>query len=174
MRETSPEAAVAFAIREAGPDDAATVAALVEALNAHEGLPQGHATPAAMRRDMKRAAITVLLAEAAGEAIGHCLYHYAYESTYAAEGLYIVDLFVVEPWQRQGVGRALVAETARRAKSMGGVYLWWTAKPENDRANAAYAGFGAFREPVIAHAVFDESFERLVAEGEARHARPPA
>lgn len=157
-----------FTIREAGPADALTVAAFVRALNAHEQLPLDQAPAAAIRRDLGRAELTALLAEVAGEPVGHCLYHYAYESTYAASGHYIVDLFVSEARRGQGIGKALIAEVARRAKAMGGRYVWWASKPENERANAAYARLGAFTEPVLAHAVFDESFDALVAAAEAR------
>jgi GNAT superfamily N-acetyltransferase len=157
-----------FAIRSATLADAPVIAALAEALNRSEGDPSGYITAATMERDLAAGRIEVILAESAGRAIGYCLFHFGYEATYAASGLYIVDLFVVAERRRAGVGRALIAEVARRAKAAGGVFVWWTSKPGNTIANRAYARLDAFSEKLIAHAVFDESFERLAAEGEAR------
>ncbi len=166
-----PEADPAgLALRAATAADAPVIAELVEALNRSEGDPTGYVTAATMAHDLARGEISVVVAEASGSIVGYCLFHVGYEATYAASGLYIVDLYVIEDWRRRGVGRALVAEVARRAKAGGGSFVWWTAKPGNEAANAAYAKLGSLSEPVIAHAVFDEAFEALVAAGEARRA----
>ena len=70
-----------------------------------------------------------------------------------------------------GVFGMRLAEVARRAKAGGGTFVWWTAKPGNEAANATYARLGSFSEPLVAHAVFDDAFEALVAAGE-KH-QPP-
>ena len=162
-----------FALRSANVADAAVLAELIENLNRSEGDPTGFVSAETTARDLATGRISVVVAEAEGFVIGYCLYHVGYEATYAANGLYIVDLFVVEARRRAGVGRALVAEVARRSKSEGGIFVWWTAKPGNEAANAMYQRLGAFSEPVVAHAVFDEPFERLVEAGKARAAHEP-
>lgn len=160
-----------FALRSASVADAAVLAELIEDLNRSEGDPTGFVSAETVARDLATGRITVVVAEAENVVIGYCLYHVGYEATYAANGLYVVDLFVAEGWRRAGVGRALMAEVARRSREAGGVFVWWTAKPGNVGANALYAKLGAFSEPVIAHALFDEPFDRLVAAAEARVAR---
>jgi GNAT superfamily N-acetyltransferase len=160
-----------FAIRTATAGDAAVLAQLIDALNVSEGDPLGYVSAATVARDLAAGTITVLLAEAHDAAVGYCLYHFGYESTYAASGLYIVDLFVREAYRGRGIGRALIAEVARRAKADGGCFVWWTSKPGNAGANAAYARLRAHAEPLIAHAVFDDAFEALVAQGQTRLAR---
>ena len=160
-----------YVIRPATLADATVVAELVEALNRSEGDPTGYVTPETMARDLARGQISVVVAEADGRILGYCLFHFGYEATYAASGLYVCDLYVRPAARGQGIARALLAEVARRSKAAGGSFVWWTSKPGNATANAVYASLKAYREPVVAHAVFDDPFEALVARGEARHAR---
>ncbi len=164
----TPSGTTGFRLRDATPADAPALAALIEALNQSEGDPTGFVTAATVARDLGQGRIHIVVAEIEAEIIGYCLYHFGYEATYAASGLYIVDLYVVESRRRRGVARALVAEVARRAKAAGGVFVWWTAKPGNAAASSTYARLGSFSEPLVAHAVFDAAFEALVAEAERR------
>lgn len=155
-------------MRAATLADAPALARLVEALNLSEGDPTGYVTAETMARDLARGQIAVVVAESAGAIVGYCLHHFGYEPTYAASGRYICDVYVVETWRRRGIARALIAQVARQAKAEGGCFVWWTAKPGNDAANAVYARLGSFSEPLIAHAVFDDAFETLAASGSAR------
>jgi GNAT superfamily N-acetyltransferase len=155
-------------LRKATLDDARVLAEQAEALSVSENDPIGYINPATMARDLARGELHAVVADLDGAVLGYCLYHYGYESTYAASGFYIVDLFVVAGRRRLGIGRALVADLARRAKEAGDAFVWWTARPVNEAANAAYARLGAHSEPLIAHALFDDAFEALAAEGAAR------
>jgi ribosomal protein S18 acetylase RimI-like enzyme len=167
-----PETDVAdFAIRPATLADAPIVAELVEALNRSEGDPTGYVTPETMARDLARGQISVVVAERTGAISAYCLFHFGYEPTYAASGLFVCDLYVRPEARGQGIARSLLAEVARRAKAEGGTFVWWTSRPGNVTANAVYENVRAYREPVLAHAVFDDAFEALVAHGEAGRAR---
>ncbi len=161
-------ASVPFTLRAASACDSALLMPLIRALSLHERDPLEFLDEGALAEALAEGALEGLVAESGGAAIGYCLHHFGYESTYTAKGLYIVDLFVAEAQRRQGVGRALVAEVARLAKARGGVFVWWTSKLANTQAHAAYARLGAFTEPVLAHAVFDDAFEALVAEAASR------
>jgi ribosomal protein S18 acetylase RimI-like enzyme len=160
--------ALEVVIRSATVADARVLATLLEALNVSEGDPTGYVTAETMARDLARGQISVVLAERAGAALGYCLYHFGYEATYAASGFYICDLYVRPEARGRGVARALMAEVARRSKAAGGTFIWWTSRPQNAQANALYERLEAYREPLLAHAVFDAPFDALVAEGEAR------
>jgi len=153
-------------VRRARLADTTVLARLGWGLNRHERDPVRHFTKAAIRRDLllpgKR--MTALVAELDGKVVGYASYHPAYESGYAARGLYLGDLFVEAGARGKGVGRTLVAAVARAAQRRGDTYVWWTSMADNRRAQAFYAGLGATREPVVAHALFAKAFTRLANE----------
>ena len=169
MQAVLPRAAAGagFVIRQAVVGDAAVVADLVEALNRSEGDPTGYVTAETMARDLARGQISVVVAEVAGVIEGYCLFHFGYEATYAASGFYVCDLYVRPASRGRGIARALLAEVAQRAADDGGTFVWWTAKPGNAIASEVYGKLHTHHEPVVAHAVFDDAFAALVAQGRA-------
>jgi len=154
-------------IRRALPADAPAVAALGRALNLHLREPDEHFTAEAVLRDGFGAEpqFSVLLAERDGAAVGYLLLHEAYETAYAARGLYVCDIYVAPAARGAGVGRALMAAAAREAKARGRSFLWWAVKPWNADAQAFYQALGARSEPILACALAFEAFEALAAAG---------
>ena len=159
---------MSLCIRSATRDDAASIAALGRALNVHQKDPVEHFDEDAVIRDGfgDDPHFEGFIAERDGEALGYTLFHTAYETGQAARGLYMVDLYVKETAQRQGIGRALVAAVARTAKDRGKSFVWWATKDWNAEAQAFYRSLGAIEEPVVAHALFGDAFEALIAETE--------
>ena len=155
-------------IRPARLDDATLVAALVAELAAQQGDPTEHISVEAFKRDAFRPSpeFEVLLAEAGGAVVGYALFHLSYEPSYAARGVYLCDLYVRPPVRRQGIGRALAAAVAGRAKALDRTYVWWVSKPWNQAALAFYRSLGVESVPVLAHALTFEKFDALAAEGE--------
>lgn len=153
-------------IRTATRDDAAAIAALGRELNIHQKDPVEHFDETAVQRDGfgDDPHFEGLIAEQDGDPVGYALFHIAYETGQAARGLYMIDLYVKETAQRQGIGRALVAAVARTAKERGKAFVWWAAKDWNTDAQAFYRSLGAIEEPVVAHALFGDAFETLIAE----------
>lgn len=133
-----------FAIRPAGPADAAVIAELANRLSRHEGYPEAFTT-AKVTRDLfgDRPAASVLLAERAGAALGYALYHDCYNTDLAARGLWLADLYVVEAARGAGIGRALMAAVAVAAVAAGAQSLWWGVSSANAKARAFYAGLDA-------------------------------
>lgn len=152
-----------LSIRRAVPADAEALEALARGLNEHEGDPVEKFTAQAIRRDLFGAApqAVALLAELDGAPVGFAMFHDAYYNPAAARGLYLSDLFVAAEARRRGVARALMAAVAAEAKAAGRTFVWWTRKAQNDRAGAFYRTLGAVEEPVVAHALHGEAFDRL-------------
>jgi GNAT superfamily N-acetyltransferase len=153
-------------IRSAVPEDAPRLAALVRALNTHEREPLEHFDEAAARRDGFGSSrrYETLVAEIEGRVVGYALFHASYDTAWAATGVYLIDIFVEADARRRGIGRGLAAAVAAAAKERGASFLWWCSKPWNDEAHGFYRALGAIEEPVIAHALVFENFERLAAE----------
>lgn len=154
-------------VRRARPRDAAAIARLGYGLNVNEGDPTEHFTIDAVRRDGfgDKPAFEVLVAEVGGNVIGYALFHEAYETGYAARGLYLCDLYVAPAARGKGAGRALMAALARAAKSRGLIYLWWASRTDNAEANTFYRRLGAKSQTILAHALTFEAFDKLAEEG---------
>jgi GNAT superfamily N-acetyltransferase len=153
-------------VRAAIPDDCDAIAALALELCRHQGEPVSLMTPADVRRDgfgpQRRFEAFVAVLDT--EVVGYAICEPAYDTTHAAAGLYIADLYVRDGLRGQGLGRALVAAMAQRALSQHLTFVWWASKPWNDAANAFYAKLGAVSEPIQAHLLAGEAL-RSVAGG---------
>lgn len=151
-------------VRDARPEDAAAVAHMANELAKLTAGRRGMMTPARVLADLiEGEGLGLVVALRGGAALGYALYTVAYETVFAARGLYLTDLYVIPEARRQGLARAILAELARRAEADGGRYIWWVTTPGNETANAVYDALGAIRDPVLARAVFDAPFERLKA-----------
>lgn len=155
-------------IRPAELGDAEEIARLAHGLNLVEGRPTGLLTPQAVRRDGfgAGALFETLVAARGGQVVGYAIFYPAYETAYAAAGLYLSDLFVQPDARRRGVGRRLVAALAAEARRRRLDYLWWASRPDNAAANRFYRGLGAGSRPILANALTFQAFETLADEGE--------
>jgi GNAT superfamily N-acetyltransferase len=153
-------------IRPATAADAERLASLMDELNRDQKEETGHVTADAIRRDGfgPRPEFRVLLAELDGAAAGYALFHPTWSTEVGEPGFYLYDLYVRPAARGQGVGRKLLSALARTARDEGRTFLWWSSKAWNDAAQAFYRGLGAVEEPVMAHALLGESFQRLAEE----------
>ena len=154
-------------VRAAGDADAEALAALVVALNAHQGDPTDRFTAKHALADwIERPRDMILrIADADRALVGYATAWPSYESGYAARGFYIADLFVAEPRRREGIGRRLVAAVAAEARRRGANHLWWASQTWNDDAAKFYDRIDANNQQINAHALIQEAFERLADEG---------
>lgn len=111
----------------------------------------------------------VLMAEQAGIPVGYALFHDAYETAFAARGVYLSDIFVAASMRRSGLGRALLAVVADAARARGRTFVWWVAR--GDDARAFYRTLSLVEAQATAHALTFDAFERLADEGAARLSR---
>ncbi|MDJ0948285.1 MAG: GNAT family N-acetyltransferase [Alphaproteobacteria bacterium] len=165
-----------LSIRPGTIEDAQAIAELGRELNVHQRDPVENFTVEVVRQDGfgESPAFEVLLAELDGAPVGYALFYGAYETGFGIAGLYLCDLYVREEARRHGVGRALVAAVASAAKDRDKNFVWWASKEWNTEAQAFYRALGAVEEPVVAHAVFGQAFDKLAAEGSERQSEPSA
>jgi GNAT superfamily N-acetyltransferase len=84
-----------------------------------------------------------LIAESDGQGVGSALWSHRFRAFSATEVMHVTTVFVVESARRQGVGRALFAELARRALARRCTAVEWGAHASNDVALAFYRSLGA-------------------------------
>ena len=150
-------------IRRAVASDAAIVSDMGRALARHLGDPDQHFTPQAVERDFfgPAPAGTLLVAEVESQAVAYALLLPAYESAWAARGVFLSDIYVRPEFRRRGVGRALVVQAAREANQNGGSFVWWVTPQNNIEAQTFYERVSNISQPNIAFAATFECFERL-------------
>lgn len=132
-----------------GPDDLDVVLA---AGHLFDDPPIAEATRRFLAEPDHHLAIAYLGEEPAGFVSG-------VETTHPDKGteMFLYELGVDEAFRRRGVGRALVAALAERARSHGCVGMWVATEPDNAAAIATYRSAGS--SPPAAHVVLDWSFD---------------
>lgn len=134
-------------LREARSDDVARIHALILALAEYEKLT--HAVDAresdlraALFGERPRAFCDV--ADAGdGSLLGFALWFYSYSTFRGRHGIYLEDLFVVPQARGRGIGRALLANLARRCTREGLARLEWSVLDWNAPSIAFYRALGA-------------------------------
>jgi len=132
-------------IRPATIDDAADLHAMVIALARDVGASDRAVCSV---EDFRRFGFSpnpsfyALIAEHAGVAVGLCLYFYSFSSWKGKLGVYVQDLYVSDSQRGTGLGRRLIAETARRAGEHGAVYLRLSVDRSNEAAKVFYSRIG--------------------------------
>ncbi len=150
-------------IRTARPTEADDVAAMFNAINSLDGSgPVVPMTGAHVRRHLLGAHPLSMLrvAEAGGVLAGFVTGNIVFDSTRAAGGCIVVDLFVRPEYRRRGIARALMAALAAETRAAGAVCLWWGVDDGDDEASAFYDAIGAviedhFTGRLLAGAAYD-------------------
>lgn len=152
-------------IRPAGPEDAADLAAMIRQFSGEDG----YESPLSAA-DLEELAfgssprVGVILAERAGRLLGYVLYYPSFDTDHAARGFYLQDVYVRPEARGRGIGRALMAATARCCLEDGGLYLFWNALARNQTGRAFYRAIGAVEEPVVTLSLQPDGLRRLAAE----------
>jgi len=157
----------AIEIRRARAGDEIVVVGLLRELAEYERLSHKfHLTPDHVTRDFFGVApeLSCDLAFADREPAGIMTWYHTYSSFAAARGIYLEDFYVRPALRRRGIGRALVADLARRALEAGCPKLEWSVLTWNKPSIAFY-------ETLRAERVDDWHIYRLVGDALAALAR---
>ena len=109
----------------------------------------------------------VVLAEDAGAPVGMVTYFFNYSTWTAQLGVYVQDIHVCRSHRGTGLGRRLIAATARAGKRVGATHLRLSVDPDNEAAQRFYEQLGMARR--TDELIFQTSrrvFADLSAEGE--------
>ena len=116
-------------IRQANAADAGTIVSFIAALAEYEKLShEAKATEADIVRDLFGVDPKVFcqIAEWDGRPVGFTLWFYTYSTFQGRHGIWLEDLFVNPELRGKGIGKALLADLARRCVAEGlGRFEWW-------------------------------------------------
>lgn len=131
-------------IRQATPDDAGAVLALVTALAVYEKeADKVKMTEAGCRAALAAGHLNALLGFADGQPVAMALYFFNFSSWTGKRGLFLEDLFVAPEVRGSGVGLDLLKRLARLAVSMDCGRMEWNVLDWNESAKGFYRSFGA-------------------------------
>lgn len=158
-------------IRAARDEEAEEIAELFNAINGLGGRgPVVPMTGAHVREHLlgPRPLSTLLVAEHEARLAGFITANLVFDSTRAAAGCIVVDLYVRPECRRRGIGRALMAAMAAEARRDGAACLWWGVDEGDDEATAFYISLGAvLEERFEGRLLAGAAYETLAAEAEA-------
>jgi GNAT superfamily N-acetyltransferase len=133
-------------IRPAAPADSALILSFVRKLAEYERLlHEVAATEADVVRDLfgpnPRVFCDIALWD--GVPAGFALWFYNYSTFRGRHGIYLEDLFVEPDYRGRGIGKALLAQLARRCQAEGLSRLEWLVLDWNKPSIAFYKSLGA-------------------------------
>jgi GNAT superfamily N-acetyltransferase len=84
-----------------------------------------------------------LVAEVDSRVVGYALYHLGYDTDRGQRLIYLIDLFVSEPFRRAGVGDQLMQRLSDVGRSRRAEYAVWSVLKGNPLATRFYERLGA-------------------------------
>ncbi|KKX27643.1 GNAT family N-acetyltransferase [Rhizobium sp. LC145] len=137
---------MALIIREAVPEDAATILRFIRELAIYEKAE--HEVAATLETVSssifgKGSVTRALICESDGEPIGMAVWFFNYSTWQARNGLYLEDLYVTPDARGLGAGKALLKKLAKIALDNGCGRFEWSVLDWNEPAIRVYEAIGA-------------------------------
>lgn len=133
-------------LRDAVPDDLATVDRLIRALAKYERLEhEVQGTLEQLRKALfgPQPKVFALICEWDGKPVGLCVWFYNYSTFLGRHGIYIEDIFVEPEARGRGIGRAIFRHLAQRAVAEDCGRIEWQVLDWNEPAIKFYSAIGA-------------------------------
>jgi GNAT superfamily N-acetyltransferase len=141
-----PNASSELTIRDATPDDLATIDRMIHGLAEYERLAdECYSTEEKLRRTLfgQPRYAECVIARLGNEPVGFALFFHNYSTFEARPGLYLEDLFVLPEHRGHGVGRALLRHLAQIAVARDCARFEWAVLDWNEPAIGFYKSLGA-------------------------------
>lgn len=135
-----------FVIRRAVEADVGLILAFIRKLAAYERLAhEVEATEERLRQTLFRESrgAEVILGEYLGKPVAFALFFHNYSTFLGKPGIYIEDLYVDEPYRRNGFGFAILQYIARLARARDCGRVEWAVLDWNEPAIRFYESLGA-------------------------------
>lgn len=137
---------MSITIRQARPEDAAAIYAMIYELAVYEKAPEEVVTtPDEIRATLFGAGSNTeaLIGEIAGNIVGYAVFFTSYSTWLGRNGIYMEDLYVSPAYRGQGAGRALLKHIAQCAVQRRCGRLEWSVLDWNQPAIDFYQSIGA-------------------------------
>ncbi|EFE95362.1 GNAT family N-acetyltransferase [Serratia odorifera] len=137
---------MSITIRQARPEDATAIYAMIYELAVYEKAPQQVVTtPEEIRATLFGAGSNTeaLIAESEGKTIGYAVFFTSYSTWLGRNGIYMEDLYVSPDYRAKGAGRALLKKIAQCAVQRQCGRLEWSVLDWNQPAIDFYLSIGA-------------------------------
>lgn len=86
-----------------------------------------------------------LVAVVESRVVGYALYHFGYDTDRGQRLVYLIDLFVSQPFRRAGIGDKLMQRLSDVGRSRRAEYVVWSVLKTNRLASRFYERLGATR-----------------------------
>ncbi|MGF1676116.1 MAG: GNAT family N-acetyltransferase [Rivularia sp. (in: cyanobacteria)] len=133
-------------LRLAQPEDCGVLFELIKGLAEYEKLTDAVTGSALQLQEHlfgSKKYAEVILAEYMGKAVGFALFFPNYSTFLTQPGIYLEDLFVLEEYRQQGIGKALLTKVISIAVERNCGRLEWSVLNWNEPAKAFYRHMGA-------------------------------
>jgi len=133
-------------LRLAQPEDCDILFELIKGLAEYEKLTDAVTGSASQLQEHLFGSIKyaeVILAEIGGKVVGFALFFHNYSTFLTQPGIYLEDLFILEEYRQQGIGKALLTKVASIAVQRNCGRLEWSVLNWNEPAKAFYRHMGA-------------------------------
>jgi GNAT superfamily N-acetyltransferase len=136
------------AVRRATKGDSAQFLLLITAFAKavrHHKTPDSAAKRRLIHDIFSRKRVHLFVATFSKRLVGYALYFYTYSSFVGKPNLYIEDLFVLDEYKNQGIGRLLFMKCAQEAQRNNCSVISWAVLTWNKKALRFYHKLGAER-----------------------------
>lgn len=144
-----------YSIRRATEQDFPAILAMIKELALYEKAPEKVTNTVEQMKREKDLFRSFIVEKEDGEPIAMALYFFAYY-TWVGKSLYLDDIYVKEPYRKDGIGSALLRKVFEDARAEGCKRVRWQVLNWNEPAIQVYKRYNAEIDDEWLNCSFDE------------------